>query len=80
MQCGCAPVCTNIGGYMVTCKDGQTALLGEVGNAESLASKILELIENDELRCRIANNANTFIKQYTWESAYRTFKNILVLQ
>ena len=80
MQCGCAPVCTNIGGYMVTCKDGQTALLGEVGNAESLASKIIELIENDELRCRIANNANTFIKQYTWESAYRTFKNILVLQ
>lgn len=79
MQCGCAPVCTNIGGYMVTCKDGQTALLGKVGDAESLASKIFELIDNDELRFQIANNANNFIKQYTWESAYRTFKNILAL-
>lgn len=80
MQCGCAPVCTNIGGYMVTCKDGKTALLGQVGDPESLANKMIELIENDELRYRIAKNANIFIKQFTWESAYDTFKKILLLQ
>ena len=79
MQCGCAPVCTNIGGYTVTCKDGNTALVGEVGNPESLAENIIKLIENDNLRFQIANNANIFIKQYTWDSAYTTFKKIINL-
>lgn len=80
MQCGCAAVCTNIGGYMVTCKDGYTALLAEVGNAYSMAQRIIELIEDDKLRLQIARDANKFIQQFTWDKAYKKLKSILSLQ
>ena len=79
MQCGCAPVCTNIGGYTVLCKDRETGLLGEVGNAESLASALIEMIENDDLRFTLANNSYAFIQNFTWERAYGDFKKALNL-
>lgn len=79
MQCGCAPVCTNIGGYTVLCKDRETGLLGEVGNAESLASALIEMIENDDLRFTLANNSYVFIQNFTWERAYDDFKKALNL-
>ena len=77
MQCGCAPVCTNIGGYTVLCKDHETGLIGEVGNAESLASALIEMIENNELRFSLAKNAYAFIQNFTWERAYADFKQAL---
>lgn len=79
MQCGCAPVCTNIGGYNVLCRDRETGLLGEVGNAESLASAIIEMIEDDDLRFTLANNSYAFIQNFTWERAYDDFKKALNL-
>lgn len=77
MQCGCAVVCTNIGGYTVICKDKQTALVGEVGNPSSLASLILLLIEDNNMRFHIANSAYDMIQSFTWDKAYSNFKNAL---
>ena len=77
MQCGCTAVCTNIGGYGVTCIDNETALLGEVGNPQSLAINIIKLIENDDLRYKLANNAYNHIQKFTWERAYTLFRDII---
>lgn len=77
MLCGCAIVCTNIGGYTVVAKDNQTALLAEVGDYKQLANNIISLIENDELRFRIANNGLNLIQKYTWENAYKKLSSIL---
>jgi len=80
MQCGCAVVCTNIGGYTVICKDKDTALVGEVGDPKSLARLIILLIEDDKMRCQIANRGYAMIQSYTWERAYANFKNVLSIE
>lgn len=77
MLCGCAIVCTNIGGYTVVAKDNYTALLAEVGNYHQLANNITKLIENDNLRYEIAKNGHNLIKNYTWENAFNKLLNLL---
>ena len=76
MLCGCAIVCTNIGGYTVVAKDNYTALLAEVGNYHQLANNITKLIENDNLRYEIAKNGHNLIKNYTWENAFNKLLNL----
>lgn len=77
MQCGCAVVCTDIGGYTVVCKDNRTALVCPVRRPDLLAEKIIYLIENDDERCRIAENGYGYIREFTWERAYAKFIGIL---
>lgn len=77
MLCGCAVVCTNIGGYTVVAKDNETALLAEVGDYNKLADNIIKLIEDDNLRFKIATAGLEFVKQYTWDNAYAKLKRIL---
>lgn len=79
MQCGCAVVCTNIGGYTVVCKNRKTALVGEVGDPQSLADLIVELIEDDSLRYSIANSGHNMIEDFTWEKAFTSFKKAIEL-
>lgn len=77
MLCGCAIVCTNIGGYTVVAKDNQTALLAEVGDYKQLANNIIKLIENDDLRYKIAQNGHNLIKEYTWDNSYKKLYTLL---
>ncbi|MFC2711089.1 glycosyltransferase family 4 protein, partial [Hoylesella oralis] len=79
MQCGCAVACTNNLGYLEMAKNGDTALVSPVGNAEALAENILKLIEDKELRIKIATNGNQFIKTLDIEKSYKKFKNILAV-
>ena len=82
MLCGCAVVCTDIGGYTVVAKNEVTALLAAVGDYGQLASNIIRLIEDDNLRCTIAHNGLELIKSYTWERAYKklydTFEHTVI--
>ena len=77
MLCGCAIVCTNIGGYTVVAKENETALLAEVGDYNKLAENVIKLIENDTLRYKLAHNGINLIKQYTWDNAYKKLKDAL---
>lgn len=63
MLCGCAIVCTDIGGYTVVAKEGQTALLAKVGDYNKLAENIIRLIEDDDLRYKLAYNGLNLIKE-----------------
>ncbi|WP_418690430.1 glycosyltransferase family 4 protein [Alistipes putredinis] len=80
MMCGCAVACTDIGGYTVCCKHDRTALVSPVRNPERLAENIIRLIEDDDLRYRIAKAGHENIRQFTWESAYDKLKKYLKLR
>lgn len=70
MACGCAVVCTRIGGHLDYAVDGHSALLVEKENPGQLAEKILELIGDDDRRKEIAKNGNRLIRQeFSWESS-----------
>jgi glycosyltransferase involved in cell wall biosynthesis len=67
--CGCALVCTDIGGHADYAFDGESALLAEPGNAQSMMEKLKRLIEDPVERIRIAKKGNEVIQQFNWENA-----------
>lgn len=77
MICGAAVACTDIGGYREFAKDGETALMSPVRDVPSLAANIKRLIEDRELRIRIANAGRANIQQFTWDNAVRRFLEVL---
>lgn len=77
MACGCAVACTDIPGYREMATDNETALLSPVGDPEAMAANIIRLIEDDALRCRIAETGHQNILQYTWDKSYALLKQIL---
>lgn len=74
MQCGCAVVCTDIGGYAAFCSDGYTALIAPVADIQTLALNIVRLLVDDGLRQMLALNGQKHVQQYTWQRAYSKFK------
>lgn len=77
MMCGCAVVCTDIGGYHEVCHHEQTALVAPVGNVAILAQSIIRLIEDDQLRIRLAQAGHKAIQEYTWDNAYAKLRAMI---
>ncbi len=63
MACGCCVVASNAGGNPELVQDGETGLLFERANAASLANVLQTLIENRELRLRLAANGMRFVTE-----------------
>lgn len=78
MLCGQAVACTDTKGYLEMAVDGETALVSPVGNVEAMASNIIRLIEDDNLRCRVARNGNERIQSFSLSNSYRQFKKVLL--
>jgi glycosyltransferase involved in cell wall biosynthesis len=57
MACGCCPVASRVGGNPELVIPGSTGLLFEAGKAEDLAAQLRLLIQNEELRKRLAGAA-----------------------
>lgn len=79
MICGAAVACTDIQGYREMAKHEETALLSSVGDPQKLAANIIRLIEDTDLREKLASNGNRFIQQFKWEKAYASFRQVLGL-
>lgn len=77
MICGQAVVCTDNLGYKEMVIDEQTALISPVKSAESLAQNIIKLIEDDDLRKRIAVAGNQHIQQFSWDTSYKKIKTLI---
>lgn len=77
MICGCAVACTDNAGYLEMATDGETALVSPVKDVEALANNIIRLIEDDNLRYRIAEAGNRNIQQFTWENACGKLEDII---
>lgn len=69
MYCGCAVVCTNIDGHKDYAFDGQTAIFANPQDAEDMAKKVGDLLIDNGLRIKIANQGHDFIKNYTWNTS-----------
>ena len=67
MICGAAVACTDCGGFKEMAVDGATALISPVGDAAALAANVIRLLKDDELRRRIATEANKNIQGFTWQ-------------
>lgn len=75
MACGCAVVCTDNPGYREMAEDGKTALIAPVGDSQALAERIIRLMEDDDLRLRIARAGHENILRFTWDRSYTILKN-----
>lgn len=78
MMCGCAVACTNNKGYLEMAQDGVNALVSPVGDAEALAMNIIRLIEDDQLRYRLANTGYEFIQTFDVEKSTEKFEQALM--
>jgi glycosyltransferase involved in cell wall biosynthesis len=80
MMCGCAVVCTDNKGYLEMAQDGVNALVSPVGNAEALAMNIIKLIEDNQLRYRLANAGYEFIQTLDIEKSTEKFEKALMAE
>lgn len=70
MICGAAVVCTDTLGFLEMVTDGETGLVSPGGDAESLATNMLRLLDNPEERLRLARNGNRHIHSFRWEDSF----------
>lgn len=64
---GCAVVATNSGGILEYAEHGRNALLSPPRDPEALAKNLMQLLENDDLRIKLAKEGHKRIKEYTWD-------------
>lgn len=69
LMCGCALVCTDIGGHREYATPEVTALMGAPKNPAGLARNIERLATNHSFRMRLSTQGNRNIQQYTWQRA-----------
>ncbi|MEO0074742.1 MAG: glycosyltransferase family 4 protein [candidate division WOR-3 bacterium] len=66
MACAAPVIASNIGGYDEVIEDGKTGLLFTPNSADDLATKITQLIKDNNLRKTLANNGHLQAQQYAW--------------
>lgn len=67
ISCGCALVSTTCTGISEYAEHGITALLSPPKDPASLAKNLLTLLDDDDLRVRIALEGHKHIKTFTWD-------------
>lgn len=83
MSCGLPVIATNVGGIPELIENEQTGLLFQPGDSAVLASLIVNLLENPEKGCQLANKALTSLhsKGLTWtahgKSLHQAYYDVL---
>jgi len=77
MNCGCALVCTDIGGHATYAINNKTALLVKPQDSVDMAQKLCSLLENTDLRIKFAKQGYEYIKEFTWENSINKMESIL---
>jgi len=67
MACGCAVASTDCGGNREFADDEVTALLSPPRDPEALARNIIRLLDDDDLRRRLAVAGHKRIQSFTWD-------------
>ena len=78
MDCGCAVVSTDIGGVRDYAQHEVTALLSPPKNPEALAQSLVRLLNDDDLRQRIARKGHQRIQEFNWERSTALLEQFLV--
>jgi glycosyltransferase involved in cell wall biosynthesis len=79
MMCGAAVIATDIGGHREFCTDGENALLVPAENPRAIADAVVRLLEDPELRLRLARNGHSNIQRFTWDAACNAFESVLLI-
>ena len=67
MAAGAAVVASDITGYRDVVRDGETGLLTQRGTPESIASAVVKLARDGDLRRRLVESAAADVRQYSWD-------------
>ena len=77
MSCGTCVIGSSSGGIKDIIKNGKNGLIFEEKNHEDLAEKIINVLKNDKLRSRLAENGRKFAKSnYGWGKISRKFLEV----
>ena len=69
MGCGCAVVASDLPAIHDIVQHGQTGLLARPGDAVDLAEKIMHMLQDKELRTRLAANGREFVcSRFDWDA------------
>ena len=75
MACGCAVVCSNIGGHHDYAIHENTALLFEPKNVAQMSTSILSLITEQNVRIKLATHGHESISTlFSWNSSVKKMK------
>lgn len=77
MICGCAVVCSSNDGHRIMAKNNENALLFEVGNIDQIVKSIEMLLEDDNMRIRLAHAGNSFIQDFSWDNSVKKFIEVI---
>ncbi|MBW1822597.1 MAG: glycosyltransferase [Deltaproteobacteria bacterium] len=77
MACRVPVIGSDVGGIKDIIIDGETGLLSEQKNPDSLAEKIISLLSDEQLRKKVIENGFKLVKEkFTWEAISDRFLNI----
>jgi len=77
MACRVPVIGSNVGGIKDIIIDGETGLISEQKNSDSLAEKILQLLSDEQLRKKVIENGFKLVKEkFAWEAISDRFMNI----
>jgi glycosyltransferase involved in cell wall biosynthesis len=74
---GTPAVAYNVAGLNTSIRNGETGILVENGNVSALANTVISLIEDKDLRNRLAENALKYSKHFSWDNAAKVFSEIV---
>jgi len=67
MACGTPVVASEVGGLAFLVQDGVTGFHFPAEDSEALSDKLITLIENEEIRKNMSENAVSIAKNYDWQ-------------
>ena len=76
--CGCAVVGTESGGIQEYVQHGVTGLLSQPKDAVAMAANICLLLENEELRVKLAKACHDLLAKFTWERSAMLLEDYIV--
>jgi len=77
MACRVPVIGSDVGGIQDIIIEGETGLLSEQKNPDSLAEKIIQLLSDEQLRKKVIENGFKLVKEkFTWEAISDRFLNI----
>jgi len=77
MACGCAVVSTECGGIREYAEHEVNALLCPIKDPPALAQNLLRLLQDDDVRVRLAKAGYEHIQKFTWTKAVTRFEEVL---
>lgn len=77
MACGCALVTTDNGGSRDFASNGETALVVPVQDVEAMSAKIVQLLQDEPLRIRLAEHGEQYVRRFSWDRAVDAIEKVL---